>query len=209
MSPLAFSSADMQPNNHIPGGKKDYNRTIRAYFSKVTPAAALYQNIQADFQMTALYIDIFCDLPAAACAAAGLPALSRVEGADWYTASTLPYKPTTDGNTTLEAKGLGNASANINGNAGPLNQMFDGPAPDLPGDMTNINVSLPPGAPRPATINVSVEPDPWHVYDPESNEGFPHIEMEFIGASAWSGVGNTGQVVQTQSSSNAEKRLSW
>ena len=210
----AQSSAHLQ-NNYTPKGSKDYNSTIRAYFSKISPAETLYPNIVANFQMTSLFVDIFCNLPLAQCNAFGLNTLSQVEGADWYRASDLPYVPATDGTTDIVTNGIGNAvadlsRANQNGQPRMDDQLFDGPAPGQVGEITDLRIALPANAPRPAVVDVSIEPDPWHVYDINSINGFPKIRTEWIGGGSWSGVGNTGDVTQMESSGDRNgQRLNW
>lgn len=207
----AFSSANLA--THIPDGNNTYNQEYTTYFSKITPGAPLYDNIEKNFVITSLYVDIYCDLGPAICAAYGLTVASRdpvAAGSNWYTAATLPYEANTDGNTTLRATvAHGTAGPNIDGANPSLNKQFDGPLPDASGDMTDINVTINIGDPKPAIINVSIEPDPWHVYSVTDLSGFPYYRIKFIGPSTWSGVGNTGQTVDATSSSISNRRLNW
>ena len=73
----------------------------------------------------------------------------------------------------------------------------------------DVNVSL-AGTNRPSTVDIAIQAQPWLTYNPSDLiYGYPHYKVQFIGNSVWSGVGNTGRVIETTSNKNTNVRLGW
>jgi hypothetical protein len=193
-APDSMSKADT--NTHTPeGNSTNADNNITYYYAKVTPQRLLYPNVAKNFKLTPLYVDIFCDN--ATCANYNLtsPSQSPDESGPWYDASNI-FDNTKDGTTDLT---WNNAQANVNPNASIL---FNSAA----ATRNDINVSF--TGQRPSTVTVTVKPVPWLLYDPINPNGYPSYQVEFNDA-GWAGVGKTGDVVGTRSSSESKQRTNW
>ena len=200
-SPLLTSYAEM--TIHTPTGSKSYDQNTSYYFAKVTPLNVLYPNVTVNFQVTPIYIDFYCE-PTYPCSTydLNLSSASPNETTSWHDASPL-FNNATDGTTDLVA--MRDAGAVANESVTPNTNV---PFTNGPSARTDINVTV-AGAARPTTIGVDIRPVPWLLYDPININGYPHYQVQFIDSAGWSGIGNTGKVVGTRSSTETNSRMNW
>ncbi len=188
---------------HTPIGGQNYDQNTTYYFAKITPLKTLYPNVTVSFQNTPIYIDFYCD-PAYPCSSYDLNLSSKSpnETTSWHDASPL-FDNTTDGTTNLIA--MKDAGASANESVSPNTNV---PFTDGNASRTDINVTV-TGSARPTTVGVDIRPVPWLLYDPINANGYPHFQVQFIDSAGWSGIGNTGKVVETKSSSETNSRMNW
>ena len=195
------SFADM--STHTPDANNTYDQNLTYYFAKVTPLSYRYQNVLKSYKNTPIYVDIFCSYtPCNGYGDLNLSSQNPDETADWHDASNI-FDNLNDGTTNLIAGT--DSGANANPAVTPNNNVAftDGPAA-----RTDINVTI-SGAGRPSTVGIDIRPVPWLLYDSINASGFPHYQVEFIDSAGWSGVGNTGKVVETKSSNQGRQRMNW
>ena len=197
---LLQSSADL--GIHVPDGNKTFDQNITYYFAKVTPQFKVYENVTTTSHITPIYIDIYCSTaPCVGYPDLNLSSQSTEETEDWHDASPI-FDNLNDGTTDLvagtDAGGVATPSVTPNDDV----TFTSGPA-----SRTDIEVSV-AGPARPTTVGIDIQPVPWLLYDPVNAFGYPHYQVQFIDSAGWSGVGNTGSVVETRSSSEAQ-RMNW
>lgn len=199
---LLQSSAHM--GIHIPDGFQTYDRNITYYFTKVTPQEKIYEDVIVNFKVTAIYVDIYCSLGADCNTSFNLDTLTKGldETSDWYYASI--FDSITDGTTDLIPSTVAgvNASPSVSPND---DVVFDVP---LDGTHNDIVVSV-SGPGRPSTVEIEIRPVPWLLYDETNVDGYPHYQVDFIDNSGWSGVGNTGRVTGSKSSTESSPKMNW
>jgi len=201
-SPNSYSKADM--GTRIPEGNNTKSNQLIYYFAKVRSRLELYDNITQSEKNTPLFVDIYCGLGDASCKALyNLGTPSRNAATNWYSAAM--YDSNTDGNITqLVPKHIfGQAVAP---SVTPNNNIA---FKDVNASRADVNVSITGGG-RPTIIEVTIQTPPWLSYNPlDLVYGYPQYRLRFIGNTAWSGVGKTGKVVETTSSTAAVKRMNW
>ena len=202
-STLLSSSADM--TTHIPDGNNTYDQNVTYLFAKVTPKKVLYEGVTASTKTTPIFVDIYCTYGTDCNTTYGLNGgLSKGDDettGEWYYASI--FDNTVDGTTDLTAM------TDDGTYAGPTVTPNDDVAfTSDTASRNDIEVAV-TGAARPSIVGIDIEPVPWLLYDATNLSGFPHYQVEFIDNSGWSGIGNTGKVVETRSSSETSPRMNW
>jgi len=199
-SSAAWSKHSLQVHN-IPDGNHTYDRNITYYFAKVTPLKNLYPNVTNSSIITPLAVDIYCSFTD--CNQTYNLTTDAVNGAvNWYAATM--FNPAKDGTTDLSITTAfgkaANPSVNPNSNVQFIHQNAT---------RNDVNVSL-AGPNRPSTVDIQISAKPWLTYNPnDSVYGYAHYQVQFIGNTSWSGVGNTGEVTETTSNTQINTRVSW
>jgi len=200
-SPDARSNADLSKKYIPDGNNTSYDRNITYYFAKISPLQTFYDNVSTSSKITPLSVDIYCSL--LDCNTTYNLTTNAVNGNNnWY--SDTFYDSTKDGTTDLSVSTIFGTPAGpaVNPNT---NVAFIHPN----ATRTDVNISL-SGAARPTTVDIQIEPVPWFSYNPlDTINGYPHYRVKFIGNSSWSGVGNTGNVVETTSNRDSINRMNW
>ena len=205
------SSSYAHQTYYTPEGNNTYNRSLIYYFAKVTPQKELYGPEEGSSIPTPISVDIYCspdDGNSSICSSRfNLTTISHGidEEAGWYAATmfTPPELSTVD----LQIKTVfGNDSLpKVNDDTGSSNNVdFDDPE----ATQADINVSL-GGPARPSTVDITVRQPPYLRYDKNDINGYMHYRVRFIGDSTWSGVGNTGNTIETTSNKNTNPRMNW
>ena len=202
---LALTSFAHQ-GTHTPVGGKTYDQNLTYFFAKVTPLEFIYQNVLKSFKKTPISVDIFCDLNVTLCNGFDLniSSLNTDETADWYSASNI-FNSLNDGTTDLVASTIDGASASPG--VSPSNDIS---FTDANASKVDINVTV-TGSGRPSTVGIEIRPVPWLRYDKDglNANGYPSYQVDFIDGAGWSGIGNTGEVVETKSSNQNTQRMNW
>ena len=211
---VAQSDSDItsinKDTNYKPIGEGDYNRTVDYFFGKITPQRLLYGPTKEAKQITPLYVDIYCeDSFLYDCADFGL--LNTTKGLDentlsWYTAEI--FNTAELGKTDLSVKTiLGNDAKPVVKNAdnnSNKNIKFN----DAPASQKDIYVQLTTDD-RPSVVEVEIIGEPWLLYDENDINGYPRYRIRFIGDSAWSGIGKTGEVINSKAVNTPTRRIIW
>ena len=198
------SNSKAHMGDHVPVGSNTNSDNLIYYFAKVRASLDLYDNVTAASRTTPLFVDIYCSLGDSLCNTTyNLNIPSQNAAVNWYSAAM--YDSVNDGNITalIPTKIFGQPvtpSVSPNTNVAFI---------DSNASRSDVNVSV-AGTGRPSTIGVSIQTPPWLSYNPDDLLfGYPTYRVRFIGNSSWSGVGNTGKVVETTSSTSATKRMNW
>jgi hypothetical protein len=215
----AQSNAQMMPGNYIPKGGNNYDNNVTYVYGKVTPRKRLYNDVEEKSKKTELYADIYCTLPSTQCSDLNLTTVSLGEQeseSGWWLATI--FSNTELGRTTLNISHDSEQSANpsIAFNGGPSsNSIPNMPFDDNRATQQDINVSV-SGLARPSTQRVDYIPPPWLIYEsknpkpnPKPKNDTDFYRVRFIGPSAWSGVGKTGLVTDTESYDEDRRKMSW
>ena len=200
-SPKAWSNAGAP--NYIPeGNNTSYDRNITYYFAKISSLETLYDNVIPANKITPLSVDIYCSA-LVDCGGTFNLLTNAVNGANNWYADTL-YTGAIDGTTNLSVTTIFGTPA-----APAINPNTDVAFIHTNATRTDVNVSV-AGSARPTTVDIQIEAVPWFAYNPlDLVYGYPHYRVKFIGNSSWSGVGNTGNVVETTSNIDNINRMNW
>jgi len=210
----ATSTTHMSPN-YVPEGNNTYDLNTTFVYGKITPGKRLYDNVETNFLMTPIFVDIFCDetnaarpLPDGECANRyGLDTKTKGENESTGWQQATIYDADELGHTTIEASHFGGENANpfVSFNDGVKDTTInDVPFDDPQATQNDINVSV-EGSERNSMVKVEYAPVPWLIYDDETD----FYRVHFIGGTAWAGVGKTGHVTDTASSETKNDRMSW
>ncbi|MCF6244240.1 MAG: hypothetical protein L3J43_04335, partial [Sulfurovum sp.] len=211
-SPAAASNTHMI-NNYVPEGNNTYDNNITYVYAKVTPLQRLYE-VEPSFIQTPLYVDVYCDdltppLASNDCANLfGLDTPSRgkqEKEPDWHLATIFANNELGTTDITVSHFAEANANPFVSVDAGvKAKTVSDVPFNDNQATQNDINVSV-AGSERNSMIKVGYNPVPWLIYDPLDD----YFKVHFIGPSTWAGVGKTGHVTDTGSSSTQNDRMTW
>lgn len=204
-----ISKAEM--SDHTPTGAQPYDNNITFVYGKLTPKRRFYDNVQANFKYTPMFIDIYCknDLNASYCANFGLHQGSYGENEDstvWYSAENL-FVGNNIGSTTLSTtiSPARDTHRHIQANGISPAISIDGVVFSYTAKREDIKVSVDSNTYRPVIVSVSYAPVPWLVYGPAQD----FYRVRFIGKSNWAGIGNGGNVANTKSSNEGTTRMNW
>lgn len=176
----------------------DSNATF--YYARTRPSKFFYDDITSSSAVTPIFIDVYCDLGFTACDAFDIDTVNgQINDADWWL-SWEHSKSQGDGNITLSASANGSVSAppkpNIDASGGA----------DKTVTVTHGSITLPD------IVDIDFNPatDAWLIHNPDNPwTPSPFYRVRFIGQSGWTGVGKTGNVLDTGISTKKSKRLDW
>ena len=210
------SSEDCKSNanksdEYIPEGIENYNKEIDYYFGKVTPFRKLYGPTKDAKADTPIYVDIYClDRTGMTCADFGLTNHTKGKDEDffsWYNAKDV------FNNSDLGVVKL-NVSTILGTDASPIaldsetDRTENIPFDDAAAGQEDIDVKL-LGQDRPSVVQVQVVPSPWLIYDKYNVTGYPTYKVKFIGNSFWTGVGETGKIIDSEANAVPSRRMHW
>lgn len=184
------------------------------YYGRVTSSQYFYDDVTANNINTPIIALVYCNLWAG-CTAFGIDtALGQTDDDEWWV-SRAHNRTLGDGNITLITP-----IQNIDIDGGTGNAPFI--APNVTnittnGQDPNINVDSGGSADLPMEVHIRLNTttetltSPWMVYNADSAiiDPIPFYKVKFIDLSGWSGVGATGNVVDTNGSSQKTRRLNW
>lgn len=197
-------------NDYIPEGEKEFNKEIDYFFGKVTPYRKLYGPTRDPKVDTPVYVDIFCEDSSISCSEFGL--FNQTKGQDenllvWYNAKDI-FENSDLGTIDLYASTIlgkdGEAKAYDKVKNKTKGITFD----DDFASEEDIDVIL-LGSDRPSVVEVKIKPSPWLIYDEYDVLGYPTYRVKFIGRSVWIGVGETGDVIDSEASVVPNRRMHW
>ena len=216
----SYSYADLS-SFHIPKGTNTINTPVTYYFAALKPKQKIYGPTNQSWEITPIYVDIYCDYPSTAtktCADFNLATSGRETGkANWWAATM--YQPGAAVSPNASALELQDFDLDIHTITLPdaIPSVLAGPVPsntniifdDANAAQDDVNVSL-AGTARPTTVQVVAKPAPFLRYSEELDpNGFMRYIVKFIGASVWSGVGGVGTAVDSTANSQQTQRLGW
>ncbi|MDM5262895.1 hypothetical protein PF327_01660 [Sulfurovum sp. XTW-4] len=191
---------------------------VTYYYARSRASKFFYEDITGSNLDTPIIIDVYCDLSPTACSTTGIDTvLGRINEPNWYVSTG--HTPA-DGNITLMVgdpliEGTGTPTVNNTSNPDPtdITSWTSGIA-------NTVNVAT-NGSAVPLTVPIEIvretdTPTPsiysneWLIYNPDDPIPLsPFYKVRFIGDSAWTGVGDTGYVVDINASKKKSKRMDW
>jgi len=181
-------------------------RDLKAVFAyaKVRSSKRFYEKVTEDFKDTPIYVDIFCSYGTDECEKLGLDVNnSMTRDPNWYI--NLNHKwtnnPVTNSGTIKGKIFSGNATFKANG-SDIVKIIKDGKQENV--KITNNG--------HEQIVNVRLEVDPWLLYNEDNiNDGRPTYAVEFVNevVDSWSGVGDTGHIIENNASTRQTKRMNW
>jgi hypothetical protein len=204
------SNAHMKAD-YIPEGKRDYDNNVTYVYGKVTPKNRLYNNIKTDGQRTPIYVDIFCGdtLDDTTCEnrfGLGSNSLGKEEKESGWKLATIfdnDMLGTTDISVMYLAEKNADPFVSVEAN-GASKLAEDVSFNDEKATQKDINISV-GNQQRNSMIKVIFNPVPWLKYDAAED----YYRLHFVAPSTWAGVGKTGHVTDSQSSSTQNNRMNW
>lgn len=198
-------------------GDKPIDQNITFVYGRAKPGRFFYDDVTANSIRTPVSVVVYCDLGIKNCQDRGVPLLNaQTNESNWWKSVDHDNITGKDGNIALSIPANGsftngtvqNVSANIDTlgtDSNPITVFYkSGTKPiTIPIDLV-VNDPLNPPVPSNYT-------DRWLIYNPYSAtvKPSPFYKVRFIGSSVWTGVGKTGNVVNTGISTKKSRRLDW
>ncbi len=181
-------------------------RTLKARFAygKVRSSKRFYEKVTEKFKDTPIYVDIYCDYSTSECEKLGLDVNnSMTRDPNWYI--NLNHIWTNDKATN---------SGTIKGKIFSGDATFKAEGSDIVkitenGEQLDVKITNNGGE---QIVNVRLEVDPWLLYNEDNlADGRPTYAVEFIKeiSDSWSGVGDTGHIIENNASTRQTKRMNW
>jgi len=177
------------------------NTVLTFIYSRIRASDDVYEDITENVATTPLLSDIYCDLDRTVCDRYGLDTNNTdIDEANWYI--NRDFNSTNTGSGMILSVGYATGVATLN------------PSVNITLDRngTNPNVTLTNTLQTEQTVEVILRPEVWLRYNPDDAMGFPRYIVEFMATpqEGWSGVGETGDVVEGNASiSTTRNRINW
>lgn len=195
-SPDAILNANLSAS-YMPFGEKNYDQNRTFYYSRVYPSTegTIPETYEETYSNTALSILVYSDDANASYVDLNAsPLNSPVLG--WYKMSkhTSPIEGQI---TKLE---VDSANTTITPDSG-INFTAGG--------ATNIAISHPMND-REKLVTITITPDAWLKYNATNADGLPQFKVRFLPLDfEWTGVGETGNVIEDKPSAGSKDRTTW
>jgi hypothetical protein len=219
-TPIANVNVNMDTNHQIESVMR-LDQNVSFLYGKVKPSKDLYNDVTTTSILTQQSVSVYCStlLGAQECQNRGIPILtSQTNEAEWWRSATHD-STRGDGRVSLQ---IGNITE---GGVAPT-VLPSAVNITLNGDNNDTNVSQGPNPVLPMTVEINLVTEPnaqftnsWLIYDPTRDQNdttfansipTPYYRVRFINPNAlWTGVGATGNVLNTQSNTKRTKRMDW
>ncbi len=193
------------------------------HYARTRPSKFFYENAK-DSVATPIAIDVYCAFGAlsfTACDKLGIDTVNgQINEANWWL--SIDHKMSNnDGNVTLERIPIPTegASADWTVTSDDWSAVRTVVSIDANGIDGNITVTDGSNPTLPLTVGIDLVTDdtladytnPWLIYNKDSAivAPSPFYKVRFIGTSGWTGIGETGYVLETNASSKRTKRMAW
>ena len=204
------SMADM--GTHVPKGSQGYDTNATFLFARITPEHRYYPDVEESYKRTPLYVNVYCvDSSDVNCSNLGITSAGKGQNDsnNWHLADMFA-SPSDIGMTDMNAstsEGI-DADPGVAAQSIPKNTVIQGVTFDTPDTAQQVDINVSVGGPgRPSVVKVFYNPhSPWLLYG-DANQSF--YRVKFIGHRNWSGVGKTGKVTDTTSSTTTQHRMNW
>jgi len=204
-------------NNHKIFGNVDVDQNVTFVYARAKPGRFFYDDVTTNSIRTPVSVIVYCDLGVKNCQDRGVPLMgAQTNESNWWKSVDHDNVTDKDGNIALSIPTSGSftsgtvqsVAANIDTlgtDSNPITVFYkSGSKPiTIPIDLV-VNDPLNPPTPSNYT-------DRWLIYNPYSATIIPSpfYKVRFIGSSVWTGVGKTGNVVNTNISTKKSRRLDW
>ncbi|HEY9191177.1 MAG TPA: hypothetical protein VIM88_09965 [Sulfurovum sp.] len=195
-------------NDHKIFGDKILDHNVTFVYGRAKPSQYLYDDVTEDFVDTPISMVVYCDQDPVTCGAVyniTNGTFRQTDEYDWYL-SRGHVTDQGDGDITLNASTGANVELS-DASPFPINFIDGVNTPD-------VRVSANAGTTRPLDVDITfVAPpntDKWLIYNRDKNEiPVPFYRVRFIDESGWAGHGDTGHVVESETSTKKNRRLGW
>lgn len=197
--------ADLTDDHKI-FGDKTLDQNVTFVYGRAKPSQDFYDDVTANFVDTPISVVIYCDQDPVTCSAVyniTNGTFRQTDEYNWYL-SLEHITNENDGNITLAASAGANVAPS-DSSPFPI-QFIDGVNnPDV-----RVSATV---ATRPLDVNITfveASTNKWLMYNKDQNETpIPFYRVRFIGQSGWAGHGDTGHVVDSNTSTKKNRRLEW
>ncbi|GEM_PF-4681679 len=177
------------------GDNADKNATF--VYARAKATKDIYDDVTDNVIFTPIKVEVYCNqwpISAQNC-----PSVDVINGQTndykWFI-STDHSTQDNDGNITLKSD-IGTVSSTVN----------------ITNNGIDKNIEVMPPETLPATVNITFDTgtNSWLVYNPNSDilDPNPFYQVNFVGTMDWAGYGQTGNVLDSNSSTKKNKRLGW
>ncbi len=197
-------------DNVVGTGSPDSNATY--YFARAKSSKFFYDDVTAGSINTPISVLVYCDTyPTCSQLGTNIQTLGKINDPYWWL--SLDHNANSnDGNITLLSPpntlvgGAGN-SPTVTTNVNIISGAIDSGIVVSRGGTSNL----------PMTVGIYLDTTPttdtnsWLIYNPNSDisDPDPFYKVRFIGTMDWAGHGDTGHVVDTDTSTKKNKKLGW
>ena len=208
---LLIDTDIVDTDNVVGNDSEDQSATL--FFARSRASHFFYDDVIENSVNTPILIDVYCDLGFTACSNLGIDTVfAQTNEYEWWL-SLGHQESNNDGNITLEIN-LPDA-------------ITEGENTDTPTVDTDVNVNT---QAQDATIDVTsnatvlpmtveidydqtnpTDTNYWLIYNPNHaiSAPSPFYKVRFIGTAGWAGHGDTGHVVDSNTSTKKNRRLGW
>jgi len=195
------------------------NQTATLYYARSRASQFFYEDISEPSVLTPILVDVYCDLGYTACDSLGINTVNgQTNEMDWWL-SWNHDALNGDGNITLrtgatEVTPVGAGAPTVT----PTNVQIMANAQQANVTVTSNATTLPMTAEielvRESVLAPTIYTNEWLIYNPNTDailqaSPSPFYKVRFIGTSGWAGHGDTGHVVDSNTSIKKNRRLGW
>ncbi len=203
INPFIFtlSNISLEDNDSVTG-TSIIDQNVTYFSARAKSSQYFYDDVTASSKTTSISVVVYCNLGLAECSLYGLD--SQTDEYTWYLSRDHNTSNIfDDGDITLIASAGGGVPSNI--------------VTIINGGINNtVSVSNTSGT-TPHLVNItfgdntgSAGTNNWLIYNEDNDsEPNPFYKVKFIGISDWAGHGDTGHVVNSDSSIKKNRRLGW
>lgn len=206
---LLLTDTDITDTDNVLGNDSE-DQSATLFFARSRTSKFFYDDVIENNVTTPILIDVYCDLGFTACGNLGIDTVfAQTNEYEWWL-SYYHDVNNNDGNITLKVgdisptTGTGNASVDTD-------VMIASEGKD-----NTIEVQYVSGA-KPMVVNIDLDEslptytNHWLIYNPNNAilAPSPFYKVRFIGTAGWAGHGDTGHVVDSNTSTNKNRRLGW
>ncbi len=187
--------------------EKNLDQNVTFVYGRAKSSKPFYDDVTTDKINTPISVTLYCDLGLIACSTRGINTnTGQTNEWDWY--RSINHDATTgDGDITLNAS-IGGSVAN------PDNATADPADVSIVADGINSSIDVAATiAARPLGVNITfgANTNEWLIYNPDDDSiPNPFYRVRFVsGSGDWAGHGDTGHVVDGNTSHQKNRRLGW
>jgi uncharacterized repeat protein (TIGR01451 family) len=191
-------------------GTDNVNQNATLQYARSRSSQFFYEDIDDQNVLTPIMIDIYCDLGFTACDSLSIDTVNgQINEVNWWLSLGHDID-NDDGNITL-MEGAVTEGNSTDWSVTPAVNIITDTATD-----PNIVVDRGTNPTLPLTVEIELDEtnsrntDHWLIYNPNYPMPLsPFYKVRFIGTSGWAGHGDTGHVVDSNTSVKKNRRLGW
>jgi len=202
------SSGTTVPPTTITGGN-NADKNVTFLYARAKATKDFYDDVTENNITTPVKVEVYCDKLSASINCPSVDVFNgQTNDTKWWL-STAHNMNSNDGNITLK---VGSGSATLNGNSTKVISINSGDnGIDDTISVINTSNTLPSNVTIDLDDTSASTTSSWLIYNKNSPTATssPFYKVRFTGDATWSGIGKTGNVVDTNAGSKKSKRLDW